>query len=332
MKLIATTLGLFFLPFTTSAHHSLANFDRTTVPELEGEITRVAWMNPHVAITLNVDGVAWELESHPQITMVRLGVPRLQIGQRITVAGWVSAQDEPRMRLNNLLLPDGTEVLLDRQAQPRWSTEVIGIGVSEFSNIRADSAQTQVSGIFRVWPRTLEAQGIRWPTDLPLTPHAQSVYARWDRTQDPALQCEPPGMPRAQAQNPFAIQFVDRGNVIELRMEEFDQVRTIHMSGEVIEENPQRTPLGYSTGRWEDESTLVVRTTAISYTLFNQAGVPLGSSTEVVERFSLSEDQVRLNYDITVIDEEIFTEPVTGAKYWIWMPGDELLPYNCGED
>jgi hypothetical protein len=139
-------------------------------------------------------------------------------------------------------------------------------------------------------------------------------------------------MPRAQAQNPFAIQFVDRGNVIELRMEEFDQVRTIHMPGEAIEENPQRTPLGYSTGRWEDESTLVVRTTAISYTLFNQAGVPLGSSTEVVERFSLSEDQVRLNYDITVIDEEIFTEPVTGAKYWIWMPGDELLPYNCGED
>jgi len=166
----------------------------------------------------------------------------------------------------------------------------------------------------------------------PLTPYAESVYAQWDRTQDPALQCEPPGMPRAQAQNPFAIQFVDLGNLIELRMEEFDQVRTIHMPGDEIDENPEGTPLGYSTGHWEDEETLVVHTTAINYSLFNQAGVPLGNATEVIERFSLSEDQLRLNYDITVIDEEVFTEPVVGAKYWDWTPGDELLPYNCGED
>ncbi len=103
------------------------------------------------------------------------------------------------------------------------------------------------------------------------------------------------------------------------------------MPGSEFEENPQRTSLGYSTGRWENEDTLVVQTTAISYSLFNQAGVPLGNSTEVVERFTLSEDQMRLNYEITVTDPEIFTEPVTGAKYWNWTPGDEILPYNCDD-
>ncbi len=333
MKLIAAALGFFLLPFVTLAHHSLTYFDRDSVRELTGEITRVAWRNPHVSVTLSAEGEEWELESLPQITMVRLGVPRFQVGQRITVFGLVSIRNEPRMRLQNVLLPDGTEVLLEQRLQPRWSDQVIGQGVTEFSNVLADSVQPQVSGIFRVWPRTPEAQNVRWPTDLPLTQYAQSVHARWDRTLDPVLQCEPPGMPRAQSSNPFAIQFVDLGSVIELRMEEFDQVRTIHMLGASIEESPERTPLGYSTGRWEDDdNTLLVHTTAISYSLFNQAGIPLGDATEVVERFSLSDDQARLNYEITVTDPEIFTEPVSAAKYWNWTPGDELLPYNCSAD
>ena len=75
-----------------------------------------------------------------------------------------------------------------------------------------------------------------------------------------------------------------------------------------------------------------IRISAINDPIFYQAGVPLGNSTEVVERFTLSEDQARLNYEITVIDPETFTEPVTEVKNWDWTPGDELLPYNCGED
>jgi hypothetical protein len=137
-------------------------------------------------------------------------------------------------------------------------------------------------------------------------------------------------MPRAVASNPFAVQFVDRGTVIELRLEEFDQLRTIRLPGAVIDEDPPSTPLGYSTGYWENDTTLVVNTTAIDYPIFNQAGVPLSGSAEIVERFSLSENRARLNYEITVTDPEIFTQPVTGTKYWDWIPGDEILPYNCG--
>ena len=138
-------------------------------------------------------------------------------------------------------------------------------------------------------------------------------------------------MPRGMAQNPFAIQFLDRGDVIELRLEEFDQLRTIFMTGSEIQESRAPTPLGFSTGRWENENTLVVHTTTIDYTLFNQAGVPLSASAEVVERFSLDESQNRLDYQITVTDPNTFTEPVTGSKYWISQPGEEILPYNCGE-
>lgn len=131
-------------------------------------------------------------------------------------------------------------------------------------------------------------------------------------------------------ENPFAIRFVDSGDVIELRLEEFDQIRTIHMPGAQIVEVPEPTPLGYSRGRWENENTLVVNTTAIEYSLFNQAGVPLSQSAEVVERFTLSEDRLRLDYEITVTDSGVFAAPVTGSKYWLWDPGDEIRAYNCG--
>ena len=191
-----------------------------------------------------------------------------------------------------------------------------------------DASATQASGLFRVWPRTIEVQTVTWSVPFPLTEYAQAAQSRWDPAQDATLRCEPPRMPRAMTKNPWAIQFVDQGDSIELRLEEFDQVRTIYMGEPAIIENPQRSRLGYSTGRWEDDTTLVVRTIAIDSPYFEREGIPLSEAAEVVERFSLSEDQARLNYEVTVTDPEIFTEPASGTKYWDWKPGIELLPYE----
>jgi hypothetical protein len=89
------------------------------------------------------------------------------------------------------------------------------------------------------------------------------------------------------------------------------------------------TSLGYSTRRWDGDS-LVVTTSSILAPQFT-AGIPLSESARVEERFELSGDQARLNFRVTVTDPATFTEPVTREKYWTWIPGVEIQPYECFE-
>jgi hypothetical protein len=127
--------------------------------------------------------------------------------------------------------------------------------------------------------------------------------------------------------NPRAVEFVDKGGVILIRLEEFDAQRTIHLN-DSIPDNVPPSPLGYSVGRWEGE-TLIVETAHIDYPLFDREGVPQSSEVTIAEKFSLSDDEEELAYEITVTDSETFTEPVTGSKGWVWVPDREIQSYDC---
>ena len=41
---------LVLLPISVSGHHSMAEFDRSVVTELEGEVLNVSWRNPHILL------------------------------------------------------------------------------------------------------------------------------------------------------------------------------------------------------------------------------------------------------------------------------------------
>ena len=88
--------------------------------------------------------------------------------------------------------------------------------------------------------------------------------------------------------------------------------------------------MGYSIGHW-DEGDLIVTTTHINSRQFGREGIPLGEDVEIHERFVLSADQRRLDYEMTVIDPTTFTEPVTMTNNWLWQPGEAVKPYNCLE-
>ena len=50
--------GLLLLPLIGFGHHSqFGRYDTDRISELEGEITRVQWRNPHVIFWLNVTGM-----------------------------------------------------------------------------------------------------------------------------------------------------------------------------------------------------------------------------------------------------------------------------------
>ena len=127
--------------------------------------------------------------------------------------------------------------------------------------------------------------------------------------------------------HPHAVGFVDRGAVIELTAQVFDRVRIVHMDVAAPPADAPSSPLGYSVGRWE-AGTLVVTTTRIDWPYFDGIGTPQSEAIELVERFTVSEDQTRLDYRLTITDQPTFSEPAVYERYWVAL-GAAIRPYAC---
>jgi len=135
-------------------------------------------------------------------------------------------------------------------------------------------------------------------------------------------------MPRIISQTIFPIELVEFSDLIELRLEEFSQVRAIYLDPRIKAEEQPRSPLGFSAGKWEEE-TLVVRTTRLNYPWFDRDGIPLSESASIIERFTLRADGTELDREFTVSDPEVFTQPISGIQRYRSRPDLELLPYDC---
>lgn len=312
-------------------HHSVAEYDRSVVRELEGEILTLHWRNPHVGFSMrieNSDGAeeTWHLEAQDLNSQDRRGVPRdlLQVGDRVRAAGYPSTRQENHMFMTNILLPTDLELITQSLGDARWSENTIGAVPVE----QRDNATAEAQGIFRVWMRKMPPG--RFPRDLPLTAEAVTARASWNPvTDDGMMHCVAPGMPFAMlGRGPHPIDLVERNGDIVIRAEYFDIVRIVHMgeTGNVAEQ--PLSELGYSVGHWENDE-LVVRTTRIDWPFFDRTGVPQSDASEILERFALSEEGTELTYTITVNDPETFTEPVTAYWTWQWHPELEVEPYEC---
>lgn len=318
-------------PATLSHHSITATFDVNEVVEIEGEVTRVLWRNPHIRLTVRaVDSAGqvadWTIEGGAVSRLARWGVPEgvLELGDTITLAGFRSRRRSNEMYGQNLLLPDDREVLLDHRSGPRWREDAIG-----GQRLSVDAASSSAS-LFRVW--TSDGQNYDDVTDnYPLTDSARAAWAAFDPVRDnPNYGCLPKGMPTIM-QQPFPVEFVDLGDEIHLRIEEYDLVRFISMNGEPPAPSAPPTILGDSSGYWEGD-TLVVRTMNIDWPYsFGQAGIPQSDAVELVERFTVSDDGSRLDYEITSIDPATYTQPLTLRKSYFWVPGLEILPFECTE-
>ena len=314
------------------AHHSVvANFDAGTTVEAEGVISDIAWRNPHILFTLTTaDGTDVTLDTHSLSIMRRLGAsePFVEIGDTVKVAGWPSRRGEG-MFVNNMLLPSGEEFVFDFGAEPadlRWSDRMWGSNEKWFAETGDASAAER--GIFRVWSTTLAGGGaffMRPP--YPLTAEAQAFNDTFDMlTDDPLFNCAPKGVPAIMS-NPYPIEFVDRGDTIEVRIEEYDLLRTIYMDPATAPP-PSASLLGHSTGRWEGE-TLVVETTRVNWGHLDGRGVPMSEQAVIVERFTPTEGGARLEYEVTVTDPTNLTEPVVMGKSWVYLPDVRVEPYEC---
>jgi len=327
MRVMAITLGLLALPIMTSGHHSLAEYDRTVLQEVQGEVLRVMWRNPHIRFTLsreNEDGEqeTWDLHGFDLNSLDRRDIPHdlVQVGDVIRVSGSPSSRRENHLYVSNLLTASGAEIMISPTAEPLWSETVIGRSTS------ADSTSvtaTEGRSIFRVWSR---AAGVADTRHFPFTAAAIAARSTWDPDDNFAIRCEPEGMPRIMT-NPHPFEFVDQGARVALRSELYDVTRTIHIDDAASPADQPATPLGYSVGRWEG-NTLVVSTTRANWPYFDNRGTPQSEAVEYDERFTPSDDQNRLDYRLTITDPATFSEPAIYERYWLAL-GQDLQRYEC---
>jgi hypothetical protein len=313
------------------AHHSTALvYERDgALIEVEGTITEIAWVNPHVRFKLRgtgPDGVEreWDIESNSVSNVSRFGLTAelVAAGTRVKLAGNGGRQLDNVMWLTNMLLPDGKEILFGQAVRARWSQQTIG------SDIRgAVTADTSRLGLYRVWTNATAPPAF-WGNSFSLTPSAAAARAAYDPlTQDPTANCAPKGMPFIMEQ-PYPMEIAQAGDEILIKMEEYDIVRRVAMKPGVAQRADPESPLGVSFGRFEG-AALVVFTIDVGYAWVNGMGIPLGPDATMEERFELNADGSRLEYTLKVNDAATFTTPATFRKAWEWRPGEQLRPYEC---
>ncbi len=330
MRFTAIAIWLMLLPLMVSAHHSRAGYVDEPI-ELEGELVDVIWRNPHVGFVLSVSNEngeeeLWEIEGFGSIyALQRTGITEdlFKAGAPVVMFGLVTPNRSRHFLASHVLLPDGTETVLQANAEPHWSGRTLGGRLQWVADeAEAVDAAEDNRGIFRVWSIPALADRV---LHVPFTDAAIASRATWDALNNFTSRCEPEGMPRVMI-NPHPFEFVDRGDTIQLRVELYDQERAIHMNGSIPEDAPA-SRLGYSAGHWEG-SELVVETTRVNWPYFDNIGTRQGENVLMVERFRLSDDQRRLDYHLTVTDSGTFTEPATITGHWLAL-GEAIAPYEC---
>ncbi|MBH98275.1 MAG: hypothetical protein CMM56_07455 [Rhodospirillaceae bacterium] len=318
---------------SVNAHHGAAqSYDVDTLVTIEGVVLSVSWRNPHVTMELQRtdevgDSEVWEIEASTANRLERIGISRdaVSVGSRVSFTGAPSRHGLNALAAWIMTLESGAELPIWPQRARRMG-RIVNRAPVDTEIVEASTANA--NGIFRVWSRPDISGQLLEGGYLPFTEEALLAREDWDPlVDDLVLRCIARGMPSIM-NNPQPMEFVDHGNFIVLRLEEWDAERIIHLDQDTPPVNQTASGLGYSIGRWEG-NILVVSTTHINDPYFDDIGTPQGDFSSVEERFTLSEDERRLDYESIHIDLDTFTEPARQTGYWDWVPGEEVKRYNC---
>ena len=352
MRIVLVLAGLAILPLAASAHHSRAHYSGEVL-ELRGDVVRLRWGNPHTAVMLETANESGEAATWRIDFLGTRGLSReaLEVGRRLTLAGLQSNRGPGDLLATNVLLADGTELMLGA-VEPFWSSDLAPAPIATCVDTLVDGL-AENRGLFRVWSPPADdweryirlqhsyyfleneeerarvwSQAIfgSWRSE-PYTESALAARADWDPIDNFATRCEPEGMPRLMM-NPHPFEFVDEDEQIRLRSELYDIDRIIHMGSSPAPDDVPASALGYSIGRWVAD-TLVVQTTRVNWPWLDNSGTPQSEAVEFEERFTVSANQTRLNYQLTMTDPATFTEPAVYDRHWVALMGAAIQTYGC---
>ncbi len=314
-----------------AAHHSFAAvFEMDTVTEIEGRVTEVHWINPHIKIDVaGGDGQSWEIEAGPVNLLSRMGIEKnmIEVGATIKVRGNPGRRNARALWVSNILLPNGNELLAAPGAQPHWASKTVGDATDFFVAGDLKLPSGSVRSLFRTWSPLISA--FPRPRGMPsLTAEGRRAQSRYESGEQAVGDCEVPGMPYTMM-SPYPIELVEQGNRLLIRGEAYDLTRVVYL--EPPASLPAPTALGLSVGRLSGDE-LVIETSRIDYHSYGDLGPAQSQESHVVERFKLAADGLTLDYEITVTDPVMLAEPWAWGGSFIYREGAAIRPWNCGAD
>jgi hypothetical protein len=159
-------------------------------------------------------------------------------------------------------------------------------------------------------------------------------------TNDPeAKYCDPLGFPRNILTEGRALSIATIGsNRIAILYQFNDNWREIWLDGRALptdvggEKASSLDPryMGFSTGHWVDDHTLVVDTTGLdSRTWLNGQGLPHSVDAHIEERYTRV-DHNTITLTVTVTDPKMYQKPFSlGTFTYRWVPTQEINEWLC---
>jgi len=310
------------------AHHSNSALDLENVVTFEGTVTEFTLRNPHsyfVAQTTNQAGetVAWEVQMGSAISMRTRGwtPDTLSLGDHVVV-GLHAARDGRPYGLISSLERNGQFISYDRlpQREPEIrATTLEGIWLTDRELLPADDP----GGLAELMERelTLTNKGSA----------ARDAYSQ-DSLENPELSCitkPTPGGILYTIVYPMQIEFLEDEQIVMIRIQYFDQERTVYMDGRAHPPADQRTHEGHSIGWWEDDVLVVDTTNFADDRSPYQNGVPSGAQKHVVERYRLHDNGTHMTVQFTLEDPEHIVGSMSDERIMRYSPHREMTPFNC---
>ena len=366
MKQTTLILAVFILMFAAlplSAHHAIgAKFDVSKSTHLQGTVTKIDWLNPHVHVFIDVKdskGVltnwAIELESVVDLERSNWTVTTVKLGDVITVDGPI-AKNGTHQIWGNSVSAAGKKIFAVTPAiytankksepTPHWPDGQARLGplpgqtgywafpsavslVENGANLQMDK-----NGILK---NIADASKV-----APFQPWAKDLYVyrqKNDLQDDPSyLTCIPPGVPRMFL-SPYGIQFLenkDRQRVFVVMGGANRNWRLLYLDGRTQtgqRQGDDDNPLYYgrSIGKW-DGDTLVVDTKGFNEKFwFSNGGLPHTQELHLTEKFTRS-DFDTLKYEVTIDDPGAYTRTWSTSWTMHWVPNQDPPEYFCQDN
>ena len=309
-------------------HHSDAALEMNTVTTLEGIVTEYTLRNPHsyfvVETTSEVgETISWEVQMGSALSMSRRGwtADTLSLGDHVVV-GLRRARSGRPYGLLTSLENEGLPISYERLPPPdvEVSTSTLeGVWIVDRESLDPD------------YPGGLDQLTAR---ELTLTERGQAGYEAFDQDSldNPELSCITKPTPGGLIYTdiyPMEIEFIEEEEIVMIRVQYFDQERTVYMDGREHPPADERTHEGHSIGEWEGD-VLVVDTTNFSDDRSPyQNGIPSGAQKHVVERYRLREGGTRMTLQFTLEDPEYIVGFMTHTRDLRYSPHIEMTPFNC---
>jgi len=324
--MIAACVGCALMTFAAFAHHSRANYDMTKEIVVEGTVARLAWTNPHISMTLEtqspgVEPSRLEIELSSVSEALALGLKKeaIEPGARVVVRPH-PGRSGPGAKAAGLDVrtSDGTVYPLNIDAR-----------------LAVIPAGRPASGVAGHWAPTLESYpglaAIARPMQVTEAGRAAAAEARSASAgTGGALPCAP-------FPPPFLSLFPDLRTIdvnaatVVMRFEGAIGVpmeRVIHLDQDAHPVGVAPSLMGHSIGRWEGE-TLVIDTVGFIPHRFGVLTFPSGPNKHLVERLTLTQDRLQLQYTLTLEDPDVLAAPFTYTAVWNHRPDLEFSGVAC---